>query len=112
VREKTNKPDQAHNRHLRNKYNGLTVTEYREQIKLQDNRCAICLLKNPKGPKNRIRFLDVDHCHITGINRGILCFNCNQLLERAQDSITILENAIFYLKSHTKDFRVGLGKEL
>ena len=41
----------------------------------------------------------VDHDHITGSNRGLLCTNCNFLLGYAKDNIFILINAIQYLKT-------------
>lgn len=40
----------------------------------------------------------VDHDHVTGTIRGLLCSKCNTLLGMAKDNIAILENAIKYLK--------------
>lgn len=40
----------------------------------------------------------IDHDHSNGIIRGILCNNCNLGLGWFKDNITILENAIKYLK--------------
>ena len=56
----------------------------------QDNRCAICGAM-PKKP------LFVDHCHVTGKVRGLLCVSCNTALGLLKDSITALEQAIKYL---------------
>lgn len=60
--------------------------------KLANNRegsCSIC---------KETKFLAVDHCHTTGIFRGLLCQHCNSVLGYAKDNVNILENAISYLK--------------
>src|ERR1700731_4765204 len=51
------------------KYN-LTIEQYQELLKSQDNKCASC-----KKPFLKTPF--VDHCHRTGKTRGLLCSNCN-----------------------------------
>ena len=45
--------------------------------------------------------LCIDHCHTTGVIRGILCKNCNHVLGHARDSIQTLERAIEYLKENS-----------
>jgi hypothetical protein len=63
--------------------------------KLANNRegsCAIC---------EETRFLVVDHCHKTGIFRGLLCQHCNSVLGYAKDNVDILKNAINYLKENS-----------
>lgn len=42
--------------------------------------------------------LCVDHDHVFGHTRGVLCYNCNVALGHFKDDITILEAAIKYLK--------------
>lgn len=42
----------------------------------------------------------LDHCHTTGVFRGLLCSKCNNGLGMLGDSIASLEKAIEYLK-HT-----------
>lgn len=87
---------------LYRKYN-ITVEYYSNlRHKIQDNTCAICfcLLTDPSGQKDNKRTnACVDHCHRTGIVRGILCGNCNHMLGKAQDSVTILHCGIYYLKN-------------
>lgn len=58
--------------------------------------CQICNKKDPR------RSLAIDHCHKTGIIRGLLCDNCNKALGCFKDSIENLENAIKYLKEKYK----------
>lgn len=74
---------------------GLTLEEYDEMLKSQGNLCAIC------GNLETIdRAMAVDHDHVTGLVRGILCSNCNNGLGRFKDDIKVLENAIEYLRNH------------
>jgi len=44
--------------------------------------------------------LAVDHCHVSGKIRGLLCFHCNSSLGKMKDSVEILQNAIDYLKKN------------
>jgi Recombination endonuclease VII len=78
-------------KHLLKKRYGITLEQYEKMFQKQDGKCAICL-------KPSIKRLAVDHNHDTGKVRGLLCSNCNPLLGFATDSITILENAVAYLK--------------
>ena len=40
---------------------------------------------------------NIDHCHKTGLVRGLLCGHCNNLLGRCNDDVEILKNAVRYL---------------
>lgn len=71
---------------FRNKLNkyGITEARYEQMLSEQDGKCAICrkeetwigTRKYIKGP-NR---LSIDHCHDSGIVRGLLCHDCNTKL--------------------------------
>jgi hypothetical protein len=76
----------------RNKKYDITQEWFDAKLKEQENKCVICLtfLKEPQ----------VDHNHITGKNRDLLCRLCNLTLGGARDSIFVLEQAILYLKKH------------
>lgn len=70
---------------------GITEADYAVMFEAQDGRCAIC-----KG--KRTGNLDVDHCHKTGIVRGLCCRRCNRrLLPAATDKVEVLQAAIDYL---------------
>lgn len=75
---------------LRVKY-GITLEEYKEIFDKQKGVCALCL-REEKG-----KMLAVDHCHITGKVRGLLCGNCNRALGLFQDNPDILERAKEYV---------------
>ena len=82
---------------------GLTLEEYNERLLNQNYLCAIC-----KKEETRIntretdgkKHLVVDHEHITGKVRGLLCTKCNSILGFSMDDIQILENAILYIKEN------------
>lgn len=54
--------------------------------------CDICGANPPSNKRNPI-----DHCHTTGIVRGILCWECNKGLGNFKDSPELLKKAINYL---------------
>ncbi len=80
--------------YLKHKYN-LTLEEYRTLVAAQNNECAICRLPATKT-------LAVDHCHSSGLVRGLLCKQCNFILGFSKDSIEILKNCISYLEKYKK----------
>ena len=68
----------------------------------QNNKCAICNeMETWKNKHGDIRPLAIDHDHSTGKVRGLLCTSCNALLGHAKDKISVLENAIKYLKRYS-----------
>ena len=82
---------------FRCKQKGITVERYNELFELQNGLCAIC--NKPELCSNKK--LAVDHNHITGKVRSLLCTNCNLLIGQAKESIEILLKAIDYLKEHS-----------
>lgn len=78
---------------------GITFDQFTQILESQNNCCAICKSKVPGG---RGQF-HVDHDHLTGKIRGILCSNCNLMLGLVLDSTEILDNAIKYLNRDTEN---------
>lgn len=80
---------------------GITLDDYNDMRNEQRYCCAICgghETEVPKGnSKSNERALHVDHCHTTGIIRGLLCTNCNTMLGKVKDDIAVLQKAIDYL---------------
>lgn len=72
---------------LRTRY-GLTIEEKQALEKTQNGVCAICKTN---------RKLYVDHCHKTGLIRGLLCNNCNSGIGYFAESATSLLAAAEYL---------------
>lgn len=82
--------------HLKRLY-GITADDYATMLAEQGGVCAICL-----EPQER-RALAVDHDHVTGEVRGLLCDNCNHALGKFQDSTDHLRSAITYLEKTKND---------
>lgn len=74
---------------------GLTLEERNTLARGQDFKCAICETPEEKVSRGR---LHVDHHHETSQVRGLLCSGCNFGLGQFKDSVTLLQNAIDYLK--------------
>src|SRR3990167_3365938 len=70
---------------------GLTPEKVAELKVLQNNLCLIC------ESSILVKF-HIDHSHITGKVRGLLCTPCNMGLGLFKDSRKLLERAIEYLK--------------
>lgn len=69
---------------------GITEDIYDDMLSEQDNECSICKNEFTKRPH-------IDHCHTTGVVRGLLCGQCNTALGLFKDSEENLANAIKYL---------------
>jgi hypothetical protein len=94
---RNNNPDKARNSDLM-KSHGITLDQYDAMHDAQDGRCAICgNLETAVGADGAPRRMPVDHCHITGVIRGLLCTACNRALGLFKDSPEILHRAIKYL---------------
>jgi hypothetical protein len=75
---------------------GITPEQFASMEAGQGGKCAICgaggFVKKGK--------LCVDHNHDTMKIRGLLCHSCNMGIGHFKDDISLLENAIKYLKNH------------
>lgn len=52
---------------------------------------------------HKVDLLHVDHNHMTGQIRGLLCYNCNNGIGRLKEDIEVLEKAIEYLKYYSQN---------
>lgn len=71
---------------------GLTIDQFDEMMLNQGGMCAIC---------DRERNLHIDHDHITGKVRSLLCMPCNQAIGALQDSAERMLKAAEYIKKHS-----------
>jgi hypothetical protein len=81
--------------HLKRRY-GIGADDFDRLVEEQGGVCAICGRPDPEH---------VDHSHVTGAVRGILCFNCNGGLGQFRDSVDALRNAVAYLDAHDESAR-------
>lgn len=85
-------PDYRQHGQLKYLY-GISIEKYNEMFAEQKGCCSICG-KHQSILKKR---LGVDHCHKTGIIRGLLCLNCNHALGKFEDDPKIINGALNYL---------------
>lgn len=71
---------------------GITPQEYSRLNEAQGGTCAICGKECVTGNS-----LAVDHSHVTGEIRGLLCLNCNQGIGKFFDDPALLLKASQYL---------------
>ncbi len=83
--------------HLKRLY-GLTLAERDALLTAQGSKCAICLRDVEINVTQRRNTANVDHCHATGIVRGILCSNCNRAVGLLEDSPERFRAAAEYLE--------------
>lgn len=76
---------------------GVSLEWYYQQLRVQDNKCAICGSSDPKASRE---LFSVDHCHNTGAVRQLLCGECNLGLGKFLDNPELLEKAAAYLRKH------------
>lgn len=75
---------------------GLSSDDYWAIHAEQNGTCPICQRATGTGRRR----LSVDHCHKTGVVRGLCCQKCNlDILGWARDEIEFFERAIEYLLS-------------
>ncbi len=83
-----------HGYHIEARY-GISKTEYDQKFEDQGGRCAVC---NETQSHKR---LAVDHCHVTGKVRSLLCDNCNKALGLLNDDPTRILSLHNYVQVHT-----------
>lgn len=88
----------GHEYYIRYKY-GLSLEAYQAMLEGQKHVCAVCMKPNTRKGDTRLM---VDHCHVTGRVRGLLCHNCNAALGMADDDPDLLERLAEYLKERSE----------
>lgn len=72
----------------------ITEEEYFKILDEQKGCCAIC----NKSEKDMKIAMSIDHNHITGKVRGLLCINCNTALGQLKEDKQIMNNMIKYVE--------------
>jgi len=80
---------------------GITPEILESMLQAQDYTCAICRAALSLTSTKKIDKPHVDHSHVTGVVRGLLCSTCNTGLGMLKDSPQILAEAIKYLSRGT-----------
>lgn len=94
LRNKTRMAPVRRDWHLR-KHFGITLQQETALVVRQKGRCPVC--------QNKLGKRVVDHDHVTGQVRGVLCIRCNTGLGMLRDCPERLKRALQYLRSsHAK----------
>jgi len=93
-----NNPQKIKEEKLRLKFK-MSIEDYNNLLKNQNNRCGICNEKFDLKNYNKPNYPNVDHCHKTGKIRGILCSRCNSGLGSFHDDQSVLDSAVLWLKN-------------
>jgi hypothetical protein len=100
--------DKTKNYRLQKNY-GISMEEYNKMRERQGYKCAVCAVHEEDLPKannqHGSKSLVVDHCHVTGSVRQLLCNRCNTvlgLIEENTELLDYLEGYIEYWHRKTK----------
>jgi hypothetical protein len=91
-------PEQRFAHQLRYRY-GITAAEWHDLLEAQGHACAICRTPLSDLTDEDRRGLHVDHCHVTGRVRGLLCNACNRSIGGLRDDPGLLRKAADYIES-------------
>lgn len=99
--------DRVYDQLLRREY-GTTIEQYDARLRKQASRCAICRRAETMTYKSgRVKRLAVDHDHVTGAVRGLLCHRCNILVWAIEDNHTTLDAIRRYVEEWRESFANG-----
>lgn len=84
---------------------GMTIEDWNLMFMRQSGCCVICRRHQTEVPKAK---LQVDHCHASGVVRGLLCSDCNMGLGLFRDNAESLARAIHYLQPRAGGADEGL----
>lgn len=79
---------------------GVTRDQFDALVSRQNGGCAICAATS--GYRKKKTPLVVDHDHMTGIVRGLLCQPCNSAIGFFADNPELLKRAAVYLEGAKK----------
>lgn len=80
------------NTYLKRSY-GISLEDFEILLKKQNGVCKICTQSCSRHSR-----LSVDHCHSTGVIRGLLCDRCNTGIGKFEDNPELLRKAAEYLE--------------
>jgi len=88
-------PDKVKSNKLKIRY-GVDLDQYNRILAYQNNACAIC----ERHQSNFKRQLAVDHNHLTGKVRGLLCSTCNRVLGMLFEDVKRVDNLRKYIVTY------------
>lgn len=80
---------------------GMSLEDYAELFDAQSGLCAVCLMPSEKT-------LHIDHNHLTGEIRALLCQRCNHVIGLLEEDPDIVLKMYEYLRKTT--WEMGMDK--
>ena len=98
LQTRASRPEDTRGYNLKQRFN-ISIDDYNHLFLKQKGKCDICnQAETVKDKKGKVKWLAIDHNHHTNEIRGLLCSGCNTGIGLLGDSVSVLENAIKYLK--------------
>ena len=72
----------------------ISEIDFKQRLSQQNERCLGCMSSIDQSSAR------IDHNHITGKVRGLLCDHCNWAIGHVKESLTTLRSLILYLEHH------------
>jgi len=91
----------VHRRRATLKQHGVTLEQYETMWANQNGRCANtkCEFKCDLIMQDYRNGLQIDHCHVSGKIRGLLCPRCNTALGHIKDNVERLRGLVEYIEA-------------
>jgi hypothetical protein len=86
---------------------GITESDWDEMLVRQGGKCAVCRTTKPGG---RGESWHIDHDHVTGQVRGLLCQRCNLGIGMLGDDPDLMRAALRYVERHRQMQLFGPGR--
>lgn len=88
---------------LKSKY-GISIEEYMHRLDKQRGVCACCgeYETETDARTKQTKRLQVDHDHVTGEVRGLLCSGCNKALGQLKDDVDRIWQLLVYKRKYLK----------
>ncbi len=102
VRRRQERAEEYKGFELKKNFN-ITLEQYNEILAKQNFVCAICEEKEKTvhHVTGRLKSLAVDHDHVTGKIRGLLCQRCNRVLGKVRDNTDLLDKMKEYINANS-----------
>lgn len=81
---------------------GIDLAEYQRMFVEQKGVCGVCRKPELSKRNGKTKWLAVDHDHVTGQVRGLLCGKCNPMIGYADEDQDVLLAAAEYLKKYVR----------
>jgi hypothetical protein len=101
ARYRANNPEKIRDTKLKQAY-GVGTEYFNAKLKEQGGVCAGCGQNRKVKWRNKEVEMSLDHDHLTGTPRGVLCIKCNRGLGLLEENSNTFQNLINYVAKYKK----------